>query len=203
MTIPRFGKASEQSLVTQNPVITRFKPSVHLFKRHDLIALEPDQLWVVQQGVVKTLTWNDEGTVITLGYWGAGDVVGKSLSNLQTYEIECLTRVKAQCLSLSQSYRLSEAIVCHLRQTEELLSIIRTPRVSQRLQQFLSWLARKFGRPVSSGQLIDIPVTHQELAEMIGTTRVTITRIIKQFEEEGIISRPRRYCIVLRDCSEL
>ncbi|AOY80684.1 hypothetical protein BJP36_12845 [Moorena producens JHB] len=58
MTIRRFAKASEQSLVTQNPVTTRFKPSVHLFKRRDLIALEPDQLWVVQQGVVKSLTKN-------------------------------------------------------------------------------------------------------------------------------------------------
>ncbi|HEY9739297.1 MAG TPA: helix-turn-helix domain-containing protein [Coleofasciculaceae cyanobacterium] len=33
---------------------------------------------------------------------------------------------------------------------------------------------------------------------MIGTTRVTVTRLLNQFEREGVISRPRRHFIVLR-----
>jgi CRP-like cAMP-binding protein len=91
-----------------------------------------------------------------------------------------------------------DAIFLHSQQTEELLSIVRHERVHYRLRQLLVWLARKFGRPVESGLLIDLRLTHQAIAESIGTTRVTVTRLLNEFEQEGAIGRPKRHFIVLR-----
>ena len=62
----------------------------------------------------------------------------------------------------------------------------------------LKWLADKFGRTISQGRLIDFKLTHQELADAIDTTRITVTKTLIQFEDEGIILRPRTKCIVLR-----
>lgn len=169
------------------------------FKHNDFIPLQPDALWLIEQGAVRTLTWNEEGTVVTLGYWGSGDVVGQPLSNLQPYQIECLTNVEACFIPLNQSCRILDSIWRHIKQTEELLCIVHLERIPQRLQYFLSWLARKFGRRVEAGQLIDLRITHQELAEVLGTTRVTVTRQLKVFEQDGIISRPQRNFIVLHD----
>lgn len=174
-------------------------PMLHNFRHYDLIPLKQDSLWLIEEGVVRTFTWNEEGTVVTLGYWGIGDVVGQPLFDLQPYQIECLTSVEVRCIPLNQSSPLLEAICRHIQQTQELLCIVRSERIPQRLQQFLVWLARKFGREVAQGQLINLRLTHQELAEGIGTTRVTVTRQLKQFEQEGIISRPQRNFIVLRD----
>lgn len=169
------------------------------FSYRDLIPLQPDALWHINWGAVRTLTWNEEGTPITLGYWGPGDVVGQPLSRIQPYQIECLTSVEVCYVSSGECFQAIEALLLHIQQAEEILTIVRHERMHSRLQQLLVWLARKFGRSVQSGLLIDLRLTHQAIAEAIGTTRVTVTRLLNEFERQGVISRPKRHFIVLQD----
>ncbi len=171
---------------------------LHTFSPREIIPLQSDCFWLLKQGVVKTCTWNEEGTAITLGYWGSGDVVGQPLSLVSPYQIECLNLVEAVSIPIRQCDWLSDSIRSHVQQTEELLYIVRSERMYHRLLKILIWLARKFGREVERGKLIDLPLTHQELAEIIGTTRVTVTKLINQLEQEGAIVRPRRNFIVLK-----
>jgi len=173
--------------------------SQHTFKRHDSIPLQSEMLLHIERGVVRTVTWSEEGTVMTLGYWGTGDVVGQPLSNIQPYQVECITSVEVSYVPSYQRERVLTAICQHVQQAEELLSIIRQTNARDRLLQMLLWLARKFARPVERGQLIDLRLTHQEIAEFIGMTRVSVTRLLSQLEQEGIIDRPRRHFIVLLD----
>lgn len=168
------------------------------FSRGDQIPLRPNILLQIERGAVRTLTWTEEGTAVTLGYWGAGDVVGQPLSRLQPYQIECLTSVEITYLPAPQWCLAIDRILRNIQQGEELLCIVRTERIQNRLLQLLSWLAGKFGRTVEQGQLIDLRLTHQEIAEVIGTTRVTVTRMLTRFEAQGIIDRPRRHFILLR-----
>lgn len=60
-------------------------------------------------------------------------------------------------------------------------------------------LLKKIGREVETGHLIDLRLTHQDIAEMLGTTRVTITRTLSQFEQQGLIHRPPLRRIVLKE----
>ena len=173
--------------------------SQRTFKRHDSIPLSSEMLLHIERGVVRTVTWSEEGTVMTLGYWGTGDVVGQPLSNIQPYQVECITSVEVSYVPSYQKERVLKAICQHVQQAEELLSIIRQTNARDRLLQMLLWLARKFARPVERGQLIDLRLTHQEIAEFIGMTRVSVTRLLSQLEQEGIIGRPRRHFIVLLD----
>jgi CRP-like cAMP-binding protein len=159
--------------------------------------LRSNFFWLLREGIVKTSTWSEEGSVITLGYWGSNDVVGQPLSLVRPYQIECLTTVTASCIPVNQSHRLADPIRRHIQQTEELLYIVRSERMYRRLYKILVWLAQKFGIEFETGKLIDLRLTHQDLAEIIGTTRVTITKLINQLEKEGIISRPERNTIVL------
>lgn len=167
------------------------------FNHWDLLPLRHDLLWRIERGVVRTKTWDEEGKFITLGYWGSGDVVGQPLSQVNPYEIECLTNVEVVYLPSGQWHQYLEAILLHNRHTEELLSIIHYDPIKERLLKFLGWLCRRFGRTLEQGQLIDLRLTHQEIAEVIGTTRVTVTRLLKQFEREGIITSRRRHLIIL------
>ena len=185
-------------------VITTHTPALAVnlnqltFRRCELIPLKPNALLRIERGAVRALTWSEDGTTVTLGYWGAGDVLGKPLSGVQLCRIECLSRVEASYISPNQWYQALDDIFRHIQQMEELFCIVRCGRVHDRLQQLLIWLAGKFGRNVEQGQLIDLRLTHQEIAEVVGTTRVTVTRLLSQFEQEGIIYRPRRHLIVLR-----
>lgn len=169
------------------------------FSYRDLIPLQTDALWHITWGKVRTLTWNEEGTPTTLGYWGPGDVVGQPLSRIQPYQVECLTSVEVELIPSHLCHQALEAIFLHSQQTEELLNIVRNERVHCRLRQLLVWLSGKFGRRVEAGLLIDLRLTHQAIAEAIGTTRVTVTRLLNEFEQEGAIGRPKRHFIVLRD----
>ncbi|MDP8964223.1 MAG: helix-turn-helix domain-containing protein [Cyanobacteriota bacterium] len=60
-------------------------------------------------------------------------------------------------------------------------------------------MANKFGHTVERGPLIDLHLTHQEISEIIGTTRVTVTRLLNTFEKQGIIERLPRKFIVLHE----
>ncbi|EAW42615.1 helix-turn-helix domain-containing protein, partial [Nodularia spumigena] len=62
---------------------------------------------------------------------------------------------------------------------------------------FLLWLSEKFGRDVEQGKLIDLNITHQEISEVLNTTRVTVTRLLQQFEEQGALLRYKRQIILL------
>jgi len=77
-----------------------------------------------------------------------------------------------------------------------LVSIVHRKPISDRLWEFLVWLSNKFGRDVENGRLVDLRVTHQEIAEVLNTTRVTVTRLLQTFEEEGLIVRHKRRLIL-------
>lgn len=167
-----------------------------IFSRRELIPPRQDVLWRIERGAVRTLTWSEQGTTITLGYWGPGDVVGYPMSRVKPYEIECLTSAEMSILPSEMWCQELDAMFLHIQQAEELLSIVHRKPVSLRLWQFLVLLARKFGRDVNQGRLIDLGITHQEMAEVINTTRVSVTRMLQQFEEEGILLRHQRRFIL-------
>jgi CRP-like cAMP-binding protein len=167
-----------------------------VFSRRELIPPRQDILWRIERGAVRTVTWSEQGTLITLGYWGAGDLVGHPLSKVNPYQIECLTSVEMSILPSELWNQELEAMLLHIQQAEELLSIVHRKPVSLRLWQFLLWLERKFGRDVDQGRLIDLSITHQELAEVINTTRVSVTRMLQQFAEEGMLLRHERRLIL-------
>lgn len=135
--------------------------------------------------------------MLSLGIWGVGDVTGEALSNIKPYQVECLTEVEATLLSGDHCFHNLETLISHIQQLEELAVIRSHKRVEEALLQLLLWLARKFGREVSQGHLLDLRLTHQDLAEMLGTTRVTVTRILSQLEAQKLINRlPRQQILI-------
>jgi CRP-like cAMP-binding protein len=167
-----------------------------LFTRRETIPARNDVLWKIERGAVRTLTWSEDGTFITLGYWGPGDLIGYPLSRVKPYQIECLTSVEVSVVPPQLWHQDINSFLSHIQQAEELLSIVHRKPISLRLWQFLVWLSEKFGRDVEQGKLIDLNVTHQEMAEVLNTTRVTVTRLLQQFEEENTLIRHKRRIIL-------
>ncbi|KOP27666.1 Crp/Fnr family transcriptional regulator [Hapalosiphon sp. MRB220] len=175
------------------------KTITRYLKQRSFIPLPPNILWKIEKGVVRNLTWHEDGTVVTLGIWGPGDVVGRSLSKIEPYEIECLTKVEVSIFPVNESYQLTEILLAQIEQAEALMIIRSYKTVEIMLIKLLSWLAKKFGRAVGTGQLIDLRLTHQDIAEMLNSTRVTITRVLINLEERGFIYRLPLHRIVLKE----
>lgn len=186
----------QNSATNTNTTNTTTNLPQRLFTRRETIPARNDVLWKIERGAVRTLTWSEDGTFITLGYWGPGDLIGYPLSRVKPYQIECLTSVEVSVVPPQLWHQDINSFLSHIQQAEELLSIVHRKPISLRLWQFLLWLSEKFGRDVEQGKLIDLNVTHQEMAEVLNTTRVTVTRLLQQFEEENIMIRHKRRIIL-------
>jgi CRP-like cAMP-binding protein len=168
------------------------------FKRREYLSSQRNHLWRIESGAVRTYTLTDDGMVIVLGFWSEGDVIGQSLTRIQPYEMECLTDVQAQSLHLSECDQLDQILFSHLHQAQELLRV-RSGQIYHRFCQLLDWLAEKFGHESEQGHLIKLRLTHQDIADTLGTTRVTVTRLLGQFEREGRIGWVGQQLLLVRD----
>jgi CRP-like cAMP-binding protein len=163
---------------------------VQTFQRKECLPAILDRVWHIEQGVVRAITWDENGHVTTLGLWGQGDITGQPLTRQHPCSFECLTLVKVIATSLnSLSHCWQSVLLRHLWHQEDLLKIVRQPSVLERLAQLLHWLAQRFGRPVPQGQLLDPLLTHQQLAEILGISRVTVTRALNRLEQDGLLVR--------------
>jgi CRP-like cAMP-binding protein len=169
------------------------------YSRRSALPVRQGYLWKIETGVVRTLTWLEDGTIVTLGLWGDGEVVGKTLPPREPYQIECLTPVEVSLVLAHEAYRDPAPLLNQLRQTEELLVIRSAKKVEEMLLKLLVWLADRFGSTVKQGRAIDLKLTHQDMAELLGTTRVTVTRVLKQFEDQGLIQRLTRQIVLKQE----
>lgn len=167
------------------------------FKRQDLIPPHTNLLWIIEQGAVRTATWREDGETITLGIWGPGDVIGKPLSRLDSYQIQCLTAVEARMLPDFLWGKMLNAMLLHAQQGDQLRNIIHCQSTEQRLLQFLEWLGQKFGRHSQQGQRVGLRLTHQQIAGTLRISRVTVTRLLNRLEGQGRIQRDRQGWILL------
>ncbi|MEH1929584.1 MAG: Crp/Fnr family transcriptional regulator [Nostoc sp.] len=192
---------SNSSAVSNSSALDGQLPQ-QIFTRREVIPLQNDVLWRIDHGAVRTLTWSEDGTFITLGYWGLGDLIGYPLSRVKPYQIECLTGVEISIVAPYLWHQDINALLSHIQQAEDLLKIVHRKPISLRLWQFLVWLSEKFRRDVDQGKLINLNVTHQDIAEVLNTTRVTVTRLLQQLESQGTVLRHKRR-IILRSPNKL
>ncbi|MBF2002031.1 MAG: Crp/Fnr family transcriptional regulator [Synechococcales cyanobacterium C42_A2020_086] len=162
------------------------------YRSGQTIRMLPDEILVVCRGVVQLGTLYDSGDEALLGLACPSMPFGLPLSFIRPYQASALTDVDLLRLTLSeveQSPELAQSIFRHLtrrlQQTEAVLAMVGYRRVEDRLRHLLLLLKEEVGQPASTGTRLSIRLTHQQLANAIGTTRVTVTRLLSQLQEEG------------------
>lgn len=73
-------------------------------------------------------------------------------------------------------------------QTEMMIETLAHRDMGSRLVSFLLILCRDFGVPTNEGIRIDLKLSHQAIAEAIGSTRVTVTRLLGDLRESDLIA---------------
>ncbi len=171
-------------------------PKTYHFRRGENLPDRADQIWQITSGYVRSLTWSPDGDLMTLGVWGQQDFLSHGLSIVTPYQLECLSPVTA-ILCRYSTHQLYEILLNNIQQTEKLLAISHQRQLSDRLLSLLHWLGERFGTPSHGGQLLQIGLTHQQWADLAGTTRVTATRLLSQLEEDHQIQRlPKRQLLI-------
>ena len=87
---------------------------------------------------------------------------------------------------------LLQGLSSRILQTETMIETLTHRDMSSRLVSFLLVLCRDFGVPSSQGITIDLKLSHQAIAEAIGSTRVTITRLLGDLRSAGLLEIERK-----------
>jgi DNA-binding MarR family transcriptional regulator len=85
--------------------------------------------------------------------------------------------------------RVVEQLMLALSQRQEAIANFAPTRHLARVQRTLSQLAHRHGHVVPEGLRIEFPVSHALLAEMIGSSRETVTRALDELQRTGFVTR--------------
>lgn len=147
--------------------------------------------WQIDDGYLQVAGLGDQGESITLGIWGPGDLVIPQLMAFEPFQLLSLSAIRLQEATPDPGER--EAFL--LRQSQQisvLLRLSRTRPAEVRLFQLLTWMGRRFGRVSRRGVSLcfeEMNLTHRNLAEISGLTRVTVTKAISHFRQAGYLVR--------------
>ena len=152
---------------------------------------EPEYLYCLGSGAVRTLMTSDEGEVRLLTTYGPGSIFGEAsffdgMPRVST--AEAATDCKIVRLShdkVSELFRahpeLASAVITYLARTVRLLSgHVDTMSFQSAQQRLITLLLNHPQRDV-------IHVTHEELAAALGLSRVTISRLLGSFARQGLL----------------
>ncbi len=172
---------------------------------------DADSLLVVKEGIVKLIALSEKGTETTLHILRAGDVFGEvavtepsrpftAVAVTETV-LSVLPRESLRALldsSPAFARNLLGLLSKRIGQVEREFAGIVNAWAHHRLACELLHLAGDLGVETRDGTLIPLRLTHEELSNLIGTTRETVTILLRKFEGMGIIRRRSRRIIVDR-----
>ena len=167
-------------------------------------------LYVVLTGRLKLTQVVADGHEVILRFAGPGDALAAlALFEGATYPLSAEAVVESHVLvwhreALTDMFRRHPQLSINamqllserLREVQERFRELATERVAQRIARALLRLVRQAGRKVEGGVLIDLPLSRQNLAEMTGTTLFTVSRVLSQWEAEGILESGRERVLV-------
>ena len=169
--------------------------SVPLLKNH---------LWLVVRGMVKLGSITTHGDELLLGLAGPNEPFGDPLSGVEAFEARTLCDSDLLSIPLQDlqadphlAAAMLNAITLRHRQCQALLALMGLKRVEERIRGFLEMLALDYGQPCEQGLRLNLRLTHYDMASALGTTRVTVTRVLGTLRDEGwLLMDPQRRFIV-------
>jgi CRP/FNR family transcriptional regulator, cyclic AMP receptor protein len=197
--IPLFSSLKSEDLEAINRVSI-----VKRFCKDHLILLEDeegDTLFIIIKGKVKVTSISGLGKEVILSILSDGDFFGDmslldgkprsaSVIALDDSDIRLIRR--SDFLKLLEKHpriplKLLEELTSRLRKADERIESLALLDVTGRVAGILLQLAKERGVTTPNGIYIKSRPTHQELANMVGTTRETVTRVLKQLEQKQYI----------------
>ena len=189
------------------------------YRRGDIIMQKEEPghaLFIVERGAVRIYVPSSQGNDLILAVLGPGDFFGdlslldgrpRSASASVAMETTLLMLERADFIALltnrpAAAMAVLEAVAGRLRETDEMASDLAFLDVAGRLSKRLLDLAAAHGVERGGGVLIDLAVTQEDLANMIGVTRESVNRNLSEFQALGLISKHGRR-IIVRDAKGL
>ena len=161
---------------------------------------EDESMYLIESGQVKLSMASAAGKDCLLAIYTAGDVFGESCFTTSPKRFETATAMQPTVvrrasmrdfLGAVEKSRATEVLLAHLarriaeRQTA-VFDLVTMPS-ERRLAKVLLGVAEKLGTPEGAYLKLDQKISHEELSQIVGTTRPRITAFIQRFRERGLV----------------
>jgi len=180
-----------------------------------------ETVYFIESGQIKLLMPSPEGKECLLAIYTAGDVFGElCLSGLGTRGETAIAMGQTVLKQIPRSKffaRLStdglfegfvQYLVERIAEQQQVIANLVTVDSEQRLGKTLLQLAHKLGKenPCSMHTCQDIgdicikhKISHEELSEMVGTTRPRISLFMQRFRHLGLVETSAEHCLIIKD----
>ncbi len=211
-SIPLFNSAADNDLdLLVSHLIERRYPK-------DAVVVEEglpgDYMYLIQDGRVKVTKASEDGREKIMNFFDSGDFFGEmalldrlprsaSVTTLEPSLLLALSRRDfLEMLRESPDLALSviQELTHRLRDTGEQASSISFQKVQERTKGLFERLARD---EATEGGRMTPALTHQQIADMIGTSRETVTRAIKRLKQEGWLGQQGKRYVIPVTCDAL
>ena len=197
--VPLFSDLPEEDLEKLARVAVRKtypKENVIFFEQD-----EGDSLFIISRGSVKVAKISDEGKEVILAILGPGEFFGdmslldnqpRSATVIAVEETEVSAIRRKEFLSQIQenpqlAVKLMSVLSQRLREANRKIGNLALLDVYGRLARILMDFAKIEGRKLDNGRIAFRRPTHQAIANMIGTSRETVTRTLGDLHRRGYI----------------
>jgi CRP-like cAMP-binding protein len=182
-------------------------------KRREVIYLPGDpgnSLFLVHGGRIKVSKVTRDGKSLTLSYCGPAELFGENClldGGPRTEMAEAVENALLSAVSrtdfedLITSYpalglALTRPMTGRRRDLENKVEALVFRDVSSKLAELLVKLAGEYGVEDARGVMVALKITHQELANLIGSTRETVSLTLSQFKRKRLITTEGRKVII-------
>lgn len=174
-------------------------------------------LYVLCSGKAKLTTSSSQGRAVIVRVAEAGEVLGLSaVMSSAAYEVSAQTLEPAEVnflpradfLRFLQSYgevsvRVAQHLSMELRRAyNQVARIALAPTARAKLAGLLLDWASRDAQPPAKGARFQLLLTHEEIGELIGSSRETVTRLLSDFRRQGLIQTKGSF-LILSDLAKL
>ena len=172
-----------------------------------------DYMYIIEEGQVKVTKTSEDGREKILQILGPGDFHGEmALLDRAPRSASVKTTTPCVLLALSRqdflgllkqnhelTLELIRELARRLREADEQIRGLSFERVESRARRLLARLAKEKA-PAHPDRMATAPITHQQLADLVGTSRETITRVVKELKDSGWLEQEgKRYLVPTAD----
>jgi len=206
--IPFFNLLTENELNLIDEIAgeTKFKKGEYIFFEGEA----GDKFFIIKEGQVKLTKMIKNGDEQILNIFSNNDIIAEIVAfDKGNYPASAVTMTDTKLIVFDQS-ELEDLIMSHpsigvkllremshrLRRAQENVRDLALKDSSAKVAGLLIFLAEKYGKKKKDKVILDISLTQQELASMIGSSRETVSRVLGKFESEDLIKTSRKKIII-------
>jgi CRP/FNR family cyclic AMP-dependent transcriptional regulator len=196
-------------------VLAKLAEKVELreIRRRQVIYLPGDPgiaVYLVNGGRVKVSKVTRDGKELTLSYRVPGEILGETclidgepreemaeaMENALVTEIDRATFDDLLRTQASLGYKMTKILAQRRREIEAKIENLVFKDVNSKLAELLLRFGEEYGVEDARGTLVALKITHQEMANLIGSTRETVSLTLAQFKKRGLIQSEGRKVII-------